>query len=362
MSSRLRNLGSTRISFFAFQDIITSVSGILILVTLILAADLDKITDGTSSESNPEFERQLAELIQSQNQLELENQRMQKNLAEAESLPNAEKLQQDIASLKTQLEFEQKQVSALDTEGQKREIASRQQEVTLGLSNLRQTIESIKKETEQLAQKNLTVAKQAEQLRHQLEVVQTKLLKVKSREGQVWLIPEASNSTKEPILVVASGQGIIVERFDRPDLRKTFPISEAGTKFKSYISSLSKIQQYFVFYVRPSGIELFNELSEVARDQSFDVGFDAVDENQVVHFSKPESLDVTTETLSTVRPPVAPSSTIATSNTPPKISSSDPSPKQNAPKDALPKTSASPPPSAKNLKWWQKILRAVGLY
>ena len=42
MPSRFRTNIGTRISFFSFQDIITSVTGILILVTLILTLYLEQ--------------------------------------------------------------------------------------------------------------------------------------------------------------------------------------------------------------------------------------------------------------------------------------------------------------------------------
>ena len=59
MSSRLRSLGLTRISFFAFQDIITSVSGILILITLILSTDLEQPQEGQSVDADPELHQKL---------------------------------------------------------------------------------------------------------------------------------------------------------------------------------------------------------------------------------------------------------------------------------------------------------------
>ena len=55
MSSRLRSLNSTKISFFAFQDIITSVSGILILVTLKASEDvvLRNLSESVRRRDNP---------------------------------------------------------------------------------------------------------------------------------------------------------------------------------------------------------------------------------------------------------------------------------------------------------------------
>ena len=44
---------------------------------------------------------------------------------------------------------------------------------------------------------------------------------------------------------------------------------------------------YLVFYVRPSGIDLFNRCSAAAKRAGFQIGYDAVEENTQVNFSSP---------------------------------------------------------------------------
>src|ERR1700704_3588288 len=107
MSSRLRSLDS-KISFFAFADIITAVSGVLIFVALLLATDLGAPTDSRSKPANPETEQLLQETLSLQAGVDAENQRLQEQLVTAETSPDAGKLQADIKSLRAQLSEEQK--------------------------------------------------------------------------------------------------------------------------------------------------------------------------------------------------------------------------------------------------------------
>src|ERR1039458_8394052 len=106
MSSRLRSLDS-KISFFAFADIITAVSGVLIFVALLLATDLGRPTDSHSQAANSEIEQRLQDTIAQQVEVDAQNHRLQELLATAETAPNSDKLQADITRLRSQLSEEQ---------------------------------------------------------------------------------------------------------------------------------------------------------------------------------------------------------------------------------------------------------------
>ena len=54
MREHFRSFDS-KISFFAFADIITAVSGMLIFITLLLATDLGRPTNSQSPSSDPEL-------------------------------------------------------------------------------------------------------------------------------------------------------------------------------------------------------------------------------------------------------------------------------------------------------------------
>ena len=71
MSNRLRSLDS-KISFFAFADIITAVSGVLIFVALLLATDIGVPTVSTSSPES-KAEAQIENLLAQQVLIDAQN-------------------------------------------------------------------------------------------------------------------------------------------------------------------------------------------------------------------------------------------------------------------------------------------------
>src|SRR5580692_6322377 len=97
--SRLRSLDS-KISFFAFADILTAVSGVLIFVALLLATDLGLPTNSKIPSTNPDIEQQIQDVLAQQGEVEAQNQRLQELLTTANTSPDADKWQTDIKRLK----------------------------------------------------------------------------------------------------------------------------------------------------------------------------------------------------------------------------------------------------------------------
>src|ERR1700742_1743848 len=101
MRDRLRSFDS-KITFFAFADIITAVSGMLIFITLLLATDLGRPTDNRT-QADAELQRQLDETLAQQSQTDAQNRGLQTLLAAANTAPPPEKLKSDISRLRTEL-------------------------------------------------------------------------------------------------------------------------------------------------------------------------------------------------------------------------------------------------------------------
>lgn len=359
MSSRLRSLNSTKISFFAFQDIITSVSGILILVTLILATELDRPTTRTIHDADPELERKLADTLRQQAEADAQNQNLEKLLAAAETAPAAEKLEADITRLRAQLAEEKKKHANVAEQLAASQSAIEARDRTLGLTDLKTQIQRIIQEAEALARQEAEVRKEMASLEQKVAGVQSKLLKLREREGKLWLIPDKSSTTKEPILATISGSGAKVERFDHPAEAKEFVKSSARSGFESYLAEAKPVDQYVVFLVRPSGIELFERLLKLARDRGFEVGFDALEENREIHFTTPPPLE---------EPPVWQKAADAGTNTPPFSNPTNSAQAKFTPATTPATNFTSPPPPAgkpmpapKTKSWWQRFLEFIGI-
>ena len=359
MSSRLRSLDS-KISFFAFADIITAVSGVLIFVALLLATDLGQPTDSRSQAANSEIEQRLQETLAQQVDVDAQNQRLQGLLATAETAPAPEKLETDITSLRAQLAVEKKKHAGVAEQLAVSQSAIEARDRTLGLTDLKAQTQRVVQETESLACQEAKVREEMAGLDQRMASVQSKLLKLREREGKLWLIPDKSSTTKEPVLATISGSGLKVERFDHPDQAREFSKESAHAGFDSYLGESKPLDQYVVFLVRPSGIALFERLVKLARERGFEVGFDALEEDREIHFTTPPPLD------EVPIPSKAPETGAATQ--PPASNPANPAPTNFIPATkaatnpvAPPPTTSKPAPAPKTKGWWQRVLEFVGL-
>jgi F0F1-type ATP synthase membrane subunit b/b' len=358
MSERLRTLDS-RISFFAFADIITAVSGMLIFITLLLATDLGRPTKNRPSNADRKIQEQLDDALRQQLDTDAQNRQLQELLAAAETAPALEKIEADIAHLRSQLSQEQQKQSAITEQMTKGEAALQARDAALGLTDLKATIQRTIQEAESIAHQEAKTRSQMEGLEQQVNAAQSRLLNLRERDGKIWLIPDKSSTTKEPILVTVTGRGATVETFDHPDQRKQWDKSSAQSSLKDYLRRANSLNQYVLFEVKPSGIQLFQSLLESTRAAGFEVGSDALEENvDVQGFSTPPPIDEPVPPKNApVTVPVAhasPSNNSPTEPTRPPPATT--SAKTNSPAPATP--AAAPP---QKLGWWQRFLRWVGL-
>jgi hypothetical protein len=363
MSSRLRSLDS-KITFFAFADIITAVSGVLIFVALLLATDLGRPTDSRTQSANSEMERQLQDTLAQQAAVEAENHRLQTLLAAAAAAPDLNQLQADLARLRAQLAQEQKKQTALTDQMTDSQAAIAARDRALGLTDLDRQVQRTVQTAAATAQAETRTRREMDNLAQQAAHVESQLLRLRQREGQLWLIPDQNMTTKEPIVVTVSGTSATIERFDHPDDRRQMDESAADAAFRSYLSHAQAHDQYVLFLVRPSGIELFKGLLQTARSLGFEVGYDAVDENRRIHFSPPPPIEDATpaaEAAANPATPAAPPSAAATNASPAPARPAGPtaasSPTNPAPRVPAPGVAAP----VKHPGWWQRLLEWIGL-
>jgi hypothetical protein len=357
MSSRLRSLDS-KISFFAFADIITAVSGVLIFVALLLATDLGRPTSSNSQAANSEMERRLQESLSQQVEVDAQNHRLQELLATADTAPDLEKLQADITRLRSQLSEERKKQTALANQMTDSQAAIAARDKILGLTDLKATVQRAVQENEAIARQEAKARSEMDGLDQQVARVESQLLKLRQWDGQIWLIPDKSATTKEPIVVFVDGMGATIQRVDHPEQRKQLDKDVADSAFRSYLNTAKSLDQYVVFEVKPSGIGLFQDLVKSARDMGFDVGYDALEEDKNPHLSPLPSVDESTLPADTsATTPVQPSSTSnGNSGTPASAA-----PAATKPANLPPAAAASAPAPQKHKSWWQRFLEWVGL-
>jgi hypothetical protein len=282
---------------------------------------------------------------------------LQELLAAAETAPALEKIEADVADLRSRLTAEQKKQSAIAAQMSKSASALQARDAALGLTDLKTTIQRTTEEGESIARQEAKARKEMDGLEQQAATVQTRLLTLREREGKIWLIPDRSSTTKEPILVTVAGTGATAEAFDHPERHQYWDATVAPSSFETYLHNGKALNQYVVFLVRPSGIQLFQKLLQSARGNGFDVGFDALEENRDVHFSTPPPIDepLPTPDASSPKPNPVTHETNASPTAATKTAfTGTPVATNNSPTP----THASPPIPPKN--WWQRFLTWLG--
>jgi hypothetical protein len=358
MRSRLRSFDS-KITFFAFADIITAVSGMLIFITLLLATDLGRPNQNASQDAGKEIQQRLDETLRRQLEIDNQNQRLRELMAAAETAPAPEKIETDIARLRSELASEQQKQSALSNQIAKSDSALQARDKSLGLTDLKTTVEDTIQEAETIAKREAKVRLEMDSLEQQVASAQSRLLKLQARDRQIWLIPDQATTTKKPILVTVAGTSATVEAFDHPEKHQQWEATRAQSSFEGYLRNAKALNQYVVFLVRPSGIPLFQRLLKSTRAQGFEVGYDALEEDRDVHFSRPPPIDEPIPAGDAPATKPIPPSDRTSSNSSPTTNPSPaltPTATKSGPPTATP---APPPPAAKN--WWQRFLAWLGL-
>ena len=253
--NRLRTGGNARISFFSFQDIITSVTGILILVTLMLSFSV------TTAEVAPTEEQKVQSARNRLKQIEAENERLQQRRLEAATLPDRTQLQAQIESLKREQAELQRQREQLEAKLERREPQK-------------------EKMADELREK---IAK----LEPQLEELREKASRAKTNVNVVYIVPDAQarQNPKAPVTMIVSGERLRAQRLNGAEVFET-----QITSAESLATALARYnadRDFVVFYFRPSGVKWFEQFRELVRQRGFEVGYDAVEEQKEVVFSAP---------------------------------------------------------------------------
>ena len=100
-------------------------------------------------------------------------------------------------------------------------------------------------------------------------------------KDQVVLIPERDNSGKRPVITIVSATRITTER-PGDSTRAVLTGDGLEAQFANALKSFNPSSEYVVFYVRPSGIELFLRCRALAEQARFALGTDVIEETKEV--------------------------------------------------------------------------------
>ncbi|MEZ0298664.1 MAG: hypothetical protein ACAI35_19625 [Candidatus Methylacidiphilales bacterium] len=252
--------------------------------------------EGYVTEATKDLEAQMKTQLEKLSKLSSENEESARRLA---TLPpgGIEALKREVEKLREEL---RKQLTDLGTAAEEDTRSNQEQaarDASHGIAATAKEVEAMRKTVGDLAEKADTLQRTAAELDKKVRAADARLLTALSARSSIWLVPDTSTTTKEPLLIVVTGDGLTLERFNKPASRAEIRSKSEGqilTEFRMHLDRMDRLNDYIVFYIKPSGVALFDSLQEVARTARFEIGYDALEENKTIIFSPPP--DQTQET------------------------------------------------------------------
>lgn len=254
-----RRSSSPPISLFSFQDIITSVTGIMILVTLMLGLELIQRTVNAPPQKTAEITTAMETAV--------------------------ENVVEEIEDLKQQLAATQQDVmelAGIDPEDLIREL----KELEVVNRRLKEDVtESERQSTEADRRKKEAEAEKArrkndprtlEEMTRETRRIEEELRKLK-QSNRVIFNP-AAGSAKQPWLVELSDRGFTVAEVGKVQPPSKFADLNA---FHSWASKRDATNEYFVLLIKPTGVDSFPQITALLQQLKFDLGYDLLTANQI---------------------------------------------------------------------------------
>lgn len=274
MTSRGRRSLAPRISLFYFLDIITAMSGIMILIALYFSTCLREgspLFPGSARWQNRDAEGALqAALLRLANAKNRESELKEKlrwvELTPTEVRRKLRRLQWSGAG------------RASGSEAEPRSLDQVLQEV--GLASLR---DQIRRGEADLVQHQVTLEearRSHDELDRRVRLAQESAAGRLAEKKGLRLVADGKDTSKVPVIVEISDARVVSYPLDHPSARETVePGSEALRRLRRIFSRYTPETHYAFLLVQPSGYGLFSELREQLGRLGFEVGYDGVAED-----------------------------------------------------------------------------------
>ncbi|HYF34148.1 MAG TPA: hypothetical protein VD994_02570 [Prosthecobacter sp.] len=264
------------VSFFAFQDIITGTAGFLIVVALFLALNLDRViltsTDADRPDAREDGLKALHERIA----------HLKQKVVLLQKLPAEDEQTLQLAidhykSVIATLEPRTPAASSAVTPGRPadRDSIIEREKAETALRDLEEIIRRTRKQLAEALQK-------LPELENQVKDAESSVQASRDRGNVLRLIPERTNTTKEPVLVLVEKSRLMIQTFDNALWKDV----HSPADLLSALAVLPPSDHYVVFYFKPSGAGLFEGLTEIFRKAGYEIGYDVVPENIELEFAK----------------------------------------------------------------------------
>jgi hypothetical protein len=272
MRSRLRS-GGAAVGFFAFQDIITAVIGIVIFIALLLSFFI-------GTESDIIRKKRIAELATPEQLAELEKLRaiiatLQKEYAEATSLTQVDP-DTRIANLLREIEMIEAQTANIEQTTPS--PSATELEVQENLKAIRIAVQNLETKRDELASTSSKMLAKVENLEQEIRETERLILEEQKNNNDILVVHDDAITTKRPVLITISDTEMSVQTLDSAGKP---PIT--GKDIRSLLKPFDPLEHYTVFYIKPSAFPIWAEIMETVDELSFDLGYEPIRENQTIN-------------------------------------------------------------------------------
>jgi hypothetical protein len=263
-----RGRGGTPISLFAFQDIITSVTGIMILITLILALEVIQKREGSPQNRTKQLTEELQQAVQ-------QSAAVKSTMSAAQA--EIEHLRSSLKSSETEL-LDSVKVDAAQVARQLADLAELNKLLEAELAASNRSVQEAEVASQSMEETKKSKAQDHQDLEKINETVQQKLAELqKLRQANRVIFNTSQSGPKTPWLVELGTDKILAAEAGKKVPPQTFASPAA---FVAWSRKQNRASQYFVLLVKPATITQFETVRQNLEKAGFDVGFDLLKADQ----------------------------------------------------------------------------------
>ena len=273
MSVRSRASLVPPLSLYLFLDLITALSGVLVLITMFLTTYLDEgspLFPGSATRPEPTLETELRGRL-----LERE-----KELRKAEELAEKEKWAtlspREIRRLLRRLQG----LSSVDGSEAGGEKTMEQCLAERGLQDLGEQVKSAEKNLQKRELEIHGAREKHEALDRQVRDAQAGQVGALGADRGVRLVRDGRDTTKRPIVIELAHSQFKIFPLDQPSSMSIFePTDRAVSRLRQELFSFPPDSHFVFLLVQPSGYEWFSAVRSGLQSLGYEVGFDGIPED-----------------------------------------------------------------------------------
>lgn len=301
----------------------TAVTGILILIVIL---QIIQVTSAPSKETESKAataaqHAELQKVLKELDEAEAEDATLREKIRESGQQNQLDNSPVSTSEMEGEVSRDKQELQGLQNDIIKEKLTEQGRDASVGLSQDEQNLENTEQGSKIAQDKVVALQQETKDKQSEIQSLQIRLKNAEELQKRLYLIPDETQTSKEPVVAVVSKNGIEFSRFNHPTDSKAVTDVSNDDAMGQAIGSYSSQDQYFVFYIKPSGVAVFEKLYQIAQQKGFDVGFDAIEEAQQIVLSQPPGSDSDEPTTplpagSTQSGSGAASSSIASSTTP----------------------------------------------